>query len=377
MKLSNSQQEALELVLSGQNVRIFGEAGSGKSFLVETIREKFEGDLAITATTGLAALNIEGKTIHSWLKTGLSSCVKDVSRRAMRDDLPKADLLLIDEISFVDGAYFDMIYERLRQGMDEFPQIVLIGDPGQLPPVKLRYPLEESSGYKKMNFTDIHLKENFRQSDPQFKHHLQKMRDMKTFSSLDKYYFNQRLIDRSDAREDTVFLFATNKEVDNLNNTRLELLEGKGKSYSPRIIKNKRLSEKMLKSMLIDNPLKLKEGAQVLITSNCQDQGLVNGDKGIVIKLKSDSIILDIFRTGETIELSRKSFLIRGDFNQVVASYEVFPLKLGWAMSVHKSQGLTLDHVTFDPSNVFDPRLIYVACSRVRRIEDLNLLERL
>lgn len=466
IKLSKEQQGVIDLALRGESLFFTGAAGTGKSVLLRELiiqlSRKYHYDtVAITASTGLAALNIGGETLHRFGGIGLGdqkaeALVQRVTRNQEASKRWKrCKILIIDEISMVDGALLDklsIIAQRLRSNKNPFGGIQLIctGDFFQLPPVdgknsfggrknKVLFAFE-SNVWKTIMTTTVLLTQVFRQQgDNRLIEILNAMRLGELTPSMCRELSNlSRPVKYTDGIEPTE-LYPTRREVDFANKKRLESLKGCYHMYKARdLIHEKALAEARLRKedaiRMLDNntmgtpQLLLRHDCQVMLLRN-QDNGLVNGSLGIVVAFLSkseyevltlnsdnlsekeidqmarnteerreclgkyqpetlsstgtilhqcgDDMLYPIVRFSSMSRLQlvlTTNFEIKNSLREVVAERMQLPLILSWAMSVHKSQGQTLERVKVNLQKTFETGQAYVAVSRATSADRLQVI---
>ncbi len=412
--LSKSQQEALDAILRGHNVLVTGKAGSGKSFLLERVRQELEArqiHLQMTATTGSAAWNIGGTTLHSWAGIGLGErtnaekFAKELLAPWRRDKLKDwqwTECLIIDEISMVKVEFFEKletIARRLKNATKPFGgiQLVLVGDYFQCPPIvkgnEKRQYLFESPLWQRLHIQCIGLKQNFRQAeDAGFRGLLDRMQ-IGELGPEDLETMRGRIQSQQQQQQNCTRmtrLCARRATAEAINHSEIEKLAGQSHCYTgltvqyddngiPRVPTDPKDEKKSESRYPVDELLRLKVGALVLLCCNLDvAQGLYNGTRGTVVDFrrpdnaaKSVAYPFVEFDGGQRVLVQPHQW---DSFKKkrLVSTFMQVPLMPRYAMTIHKSQGLTLDQalVTMD---FFDTGLAYVAFSRVRRLEDLFL----
>ena len=385
-----TQDEALAIMESGRSVLLTGAAGSGKTFLLRKFirRARKEGThVAVTATTGLAATHLNGITVHAWSGIGVQNAITKAFLKKLaksrRDIIKKADVLIIDEISMLHDFRLDMVDEVLRHVREnEEPfgglQVILCGDFFQLPPVNRVGErggtfITNSQVWSKNVFTVCYLASQYRQrSGDQYHQILNGIREgVLTRSQLELLQSRAKAVD--DPFTTRTRLLTTNADVYGVNERWLETLDGEVHEYPMETHGPKQFVEQLKKSCLAPETLRLKIGAQVMCIKNAQDKSYVNGSLGKVVAFEplTDNPVVEL-NNGREITLHQDEWdLMDGEKRR--ASIVQYPLRLAWAITVHKSQGMTLDAARIDLANAFVEGMGYVALSRVRGIEFLIL----
>lgn len=385
-----TQSQALEILKSGQNVFLTGCAGTGKTFLlnqfIEYLRKK-EIQVEVTASTGIAATHLGGITIHSWSGMGIDSNLSDakirqlVKKNRLGTRIKKAKILIIDEISMFDAERLDLLDRICKAVKDPFLifgglQIVMCGDFFQLPPVdsknkgvKFAY---DSLAWKQAKLKICYLKKQYRQDDTAFINILNSIRENKanedTLNRL-KTRLNQRVKGQIKLTK----LYTHNVNVDAINDYELSRISGKEQSYYMISKGPQKLVDFLKKNCLAPEVLKLKKRAIVMFVKNNFNKGYVNGTLGKVIDFDENDWPVIKTKSGKKITAVPTSWIIERD-ERVIASVEQIPLRLAWAITVHKSQGMSLDAAEIDLSNAFECGMGYVALSRVRRLNSVKLI---
>ena len=420
IELSQEQESLFDYIeQSESNVFVTGRAGTGKSTLLSHLTANTKKSFAVCAPTGVAALNVGGVTIHSLFTFPLGllgevEIARHLSRRT-REILRALDMLVIDEVSMVSADLMDAIDRALRiaRGKKSIPfggaQVVMFGDPYQLAPVPPRDPQEKNyiaENYQSLWFFDAHvwrqtdlerfeLSEIFRQSDDDFKEILNAIRDGSvTQAMLDS--LNQAG-NRYPPHSDVIRLATINQTVNSVNHQRMGLIADDPKIF--KAVYSSTAEKAFGRALPAETELALKVGAQVMFIKNddassSKNGGTVrrwvNGTIGRVVALpKSGLVVVDV--DGEELEVGpatweKVRYEVEEDFDEstgktkevlvpvTLAEFKQIPLRLAWAVTIHKSQGQTYDEVQIDMgTGAFSPGQTYVALSRVRTLAGLYL----
>lgn len=380
-----TQKKALKILKSGKNVFLTGPPGSGKTFLLKEFISNLRSEntpVAVTASTGIAATHLEGKTIHSWSGVGVK---KELTGRQMsqilkkpyiRDSLVNSEVLIIDEISMMNPEQFalvDLLCRRARNDAAPFGglQVVLSGDFFQLPPVKSKKFVTETETWQEMDMKICYLDGQYRQIDDKLTRVLQDIRKQKV-SSKTRAILEARLEKSPDFDIDPTRLYTHNADVDSINDWELEKLEGKKKEYKMKTKGEKRLVKALKRSSIIPEKLALKKGAQVMFIKNNFKEGYVNGTLGEIVEFGDFGKPIVETAVGKKIEVKERNWRLE-EGGAVKAELKQIPLRLAWAITVHKSQGMTLDCAQIDLSSAFERGMGYVALSRIKSLSGLDL----
>ena len=394
-------------------VFLTGGAGTGKSTFIKYLKNNLKKDTGknyiVLAPTGVAAINVGGQTIHSFF-----GFKEDIFENEEINKLPKnpvidhTALIIIDEISMVSSWMLDHIDYALRLWCDKGKpfggkQILLIGDCFQLPPVidddeaKQQFIAKWASPFffsakvfenEEVLLKAIQLKKIYRQkNDIPFMHMLNRIRKgqngfEKDIDFLNEKCFVEARLGTKNIPEECLFLTTKNADADKYNILKLHNLKEKGdaiKSY-----KGEKWRIFDFDHFLTPETLELCKGAKIMVTKNIKSQGLVNGDMGKVVDLGEDYVDVEI--KGQKYQLNREtwqSFKYQWDeenekIKQIPeGSFTQIPLRLGWAVTIHKSQGLTLETVAIDAEDAWDSGQVYVALSRSKSMNGIILRKKI
>jgi len=383
-----TQDKALELLKNtNDNIFLTGAPGTGKSYLINKYVDWLldNGETPImTASTGIAALNVNGKTLHSW--GGLrddnpisDKDIEDILEGYSRSNYQGTETLIIDEISMVSASLIENLNKlaKIARGRNLFfggIRVIVVGDFYQLPPVKGRFAFE-SEDWQEGEFAVAYLTEQKRQTEPVFTEILQNIRA--GFLTADqKDIIRSRIIkDAGEVPDPKIRLDTHNKKVDMINDRQLQRLKTPPTTYvMKKESKYPDAIAKLVKNCLSPERLTLKVGTPVLFTRNDTDLRWVNGTQGVVTELKSDSVVVELTNglVYEVDPITWEASSGYGKNRKIYAEIAQLPLKLAWAITIHKSQGMTLDRAIIDVTDAFAEGQAYVAVSRVRTLEGLH-----
>ena len=381
-----------------ENLFITGRAGTGKSTLLSLLRNSTSKNAVVLAPTGIAALNVKGQTIHSFFKFPPKMIdPSDITRRRNHYFYKKIQLLIIDEVSMVRADMMDTmdLFLRINRGVDKpfgGVQVVVFGDLFQLPPVVSstfeRKQLQARYGspyffaadvFREMQLRMIELRVVYRQREKNFINLLDKIRT-RTLDWEDLQELNERHSE-DDSHDLAITLCSTNASVSRINSERLKRLTSKAYQFQAKLsgaFENRALP--------VDQYLLLKMDAQVMFVKNDPDGKYVNGTLGRITRISQDSIHVKIKDRTEAYEIEVEPVeweMMRYELDAqnpekfkttIIGKYIQYPLKLAWAMTIHKSQGKTFDDIVVDlGKGAFDHGQTYVALSRCRTLEGITL----
>lgn len=391
----------LTLLQNGENVFVTGFAGTGKSYILNKLKEKFKKKLTITSTTGIAAVNVKGQTLHSWAGVGLcrntiSKTVEKIKgRRTQYKQILNCHILAIDEISMLNIETFEYVNEVLkliRECDKPFGgiQVLFIGDFYQLPPVnneeqtELKYCFD-SYVWDELDLKNVVLKKNYRQNEESFIRALSNMRT-NCLNDEDIRLLNGRCVDSDTYQTDMLHIFSTNDEANRYNFAKFNMIEepiriltaedavyrGTTPVYDNFTESESYILEIFSKNCRAEKEIQLKLGAKVMLLVNMDfNKGLINGACGTIQEFNENSISIK-FDNGTTVSIPKHKFEYYYN-DRVVATRTQYPLRLAYGITIHKSQGMTLDKLVVDCSRIFEKGQAYVAISRVKTLDGLYL----
>ena len=382
------QELALAILLSGRSALLTGAAGTGKTHLLNTFiaqARKRGKKVSVTATTGLAATHLGGNTIHSWSGIGVSDHLPnnffERLSKTRRDVISKTDVLIIDEISMLHDFRLDMIDKVLRTVRENDQpfggiQLVMSGDFFQLPPVNR--PNEQGGGFvvysdawQELQPAVLYLGRQYRQNDEQLLGILTALRTGDVRRRHVEALLARTKIEPPDG--DITELHTVNVDVDDINIQKLAELPGEERSYQQTTTGSKIYVENLQRSVLAPENLVIKLGALVMAVKNSPQKLYANGSIGTVVDFEplTEYPVVE-FRDGRRVTMVPDVWELR-DGERKRASISQVPLRLAWAITVHKSQGMTLDAAKIDLRKAFVEGMGYVALSRVRDLDNLYL----
>ncbi len=399
-----TQDEALQILKTGANVFLTGEPGSGKSYAAARYVSYLRREnipVSITASTGIAAAQLGGTTVHAWSGIGTRSRLARADldyiakNRRVTDRIKKARVLIVDEVSMLSGetlSAVNQVCQFVRKANDPFGglQVVLVGDFFQLPPVMRRDERacpetdsqdEEdnspfayaSAAWRDLDPSICYLTEQHRQTDTEFSGLLLAIRSNRC-GKADIGLLASRRLQHDSLPRSITRLFTHNMDVDRINQAELLKLPGEASSFFMTATGDKLLADGLKRGCLSPERLDLKKGAAVMFTKNDPDGRFVNGTLGVVSDFdREDGQPVVVTRSGLTVFAKRAEWKVNED-ESVKAGIEQVPLRLAWAITVHKSQGMSLDAAVMDLSHAFEYGQGYVALSRVRSLNGLHLL---
>lgn len=399
IEITGEYQKIEALIEAGEPlIFVTGKAGTGKSTLIKYLRNSVRRNCVVLAPTGVAAMNIQGATIHSFFRFPPRMLTDaDAAEVAFKKPYKALELLIIDEVSMVRADVLDAVDRFLRlNGPDRDRafggvQVLMVGDLHQLPPVvssedeRRRFDTEyetpfffSSRALADVEIAAVELTKVFRQQDPHFIELLNQVR-LGTPAPEVLGQINTRVTPRADTNRETV-LTTTNVIADRINKRQLASLPTDRRSYHGETLGlfptiNERLPSPM--------ELMLKKDARVMFTKNDSLGRWVNGSLGTVVKMQDHTVTVKMDETGEKVEVTEATWeTYKYEYDEdeernvpvASGSFTQLPLTFAWAITIHKSQGKTLSATRIDLGrSAFAPGQVYVALSRCRRLKDLSL----
>ena len=403
-----TQSEALDILKMGHSIFLTGAAGTGKTFVLNQYINYLKSHSiypAITASTGIAATHIGGQTIHSWSGIGVYEKLDrwTLDKLEQNEKLYKryteVKVLIIDEISMLHASRLDMVntlFKKFRGNSLPFGgiQIIFCGDFFQLPPVVKKFGDEapdeskefayNSTAWKELNPVICYLEENYRQEDQKLTKILNDIRferePEKIFEELHSRVQDiEEEIDIDTNEEmfggDVLKLYTHNVDVDSINIQKyVSLSSAEEHTYEMQSSGKKNLVENLKNNCLAPEILDLKIGTKVIFVKNDKNKEYQNGTLGEVVGFDISNMPMVKTFSGKEINVGLETWQYLNDDGKVLAEISQVPLRYAWAITVHKSQGMTLDAASIDLSKAFGSGMGYVALSRVRKFESIKLV---
>ncbi len=387
------QATALTLLKSGKNVFLTGSAGAGKTYVInqyiQYLRER-NVPVAVTASTGIAATHMNGMTIHAWAGIGIkdaltSSDLQNMkAKKYLKDKLENAKVLIIDEISMLHKKQLELVNTVLKFFKNPgLPfggvQVIFSGDFFQLPPVgnSSETPRDKfafmAKAWVEAQLAVCYLTEQHRQEDNELNTILNEIRNgqVSDTSIALLQAASQTVLTTT---EEPPKLYSHNRDVSLLNITKLRDLNGISKLYQARTKGNPKLLEVLKKSVRAEAQLELKKGAKVMFVKNNYEAGYINGTLGEVVDYSAEKLPIVKLTDGTQMTVVQDEWAIEDDKGSALASFSQLPLRLAWAITIHKSQGMTLEAAEIDLSKSFEKGQGYVALSRLKSLKGLKLI---
>ena len=402
IEINGDSKKALDLMEnSNNNVFLTGRAGTGKSTLVQHFRNTTKKKVVVIAPTGVAAVNVRGQTIHSFFKFGIDITLNMIRNQNEEGGIYKnIDTIIVDEISMVRADLFDCMdkFMRLNGKQKDQPfggvQMIVVGDLYQLPPIvtsesekvfrtyyKSPY-FFDSKVFSKTNFFVIELQKIYRQSEPVLIDILNAVRLGKVEEHHMEVINKRHCEDLDESHSSHIHLVTTNGMADQINNGKLAEIDDELHSFDASIT-----GKFQERSCPTNERLFLKKGAQIIMLNNDSEKRWINGDLGTILDIDGwggdATITVKLEENGKEYQVTLYKWeMIKYFFNKqtrqidskVIGTFMQFPLRLAWALTIHKGQGKTYSHVIVDfGRGTFAHGQAYVALSRCKSLEGLVL----
>ena len=389
------QETALKLMKAGENVFLTGSAGAGKTYTLNQYINYLKVrkvPVAITASTGIAATHMNGMTIHTWAGIGIKDTLSDddlkrmKERKYLKEHLENAQVLIIDEISMLHAKQLNLVNQVLKyfkESDDAFGgiQVIAAGDFFQLPPVGKNGEQNRdkfcfmSNAWVEAKFRVCYLTEQHRQDDSALNDILNAIRAQ----NIQQQHIQALNETRDqDIGETFTRLYTHNMDVDSINFQHLNAIDGTDHQFVAVTDGNEKLIETLKSSVRAPDELTLKKHAKVMFVKNNFDMGYINGSLGEVIGFEEDDelgMLPKVKMTdGTTLLVAPETWSVDNEGGKTIASLQQVPLRLAWAITIHKSQGMTLEAAEINLSHTFEKGQGYVALSRLKSITGLRLL---
>ncbi|OTG71261.1 helicase [Acinetobacter sp. ANC 4169] len=389
------QETALKLLKAGENVFLTGSAGAGKTYTLNQYINYLKArkvPVAITASTGIAATHMNGMTIHTWAGIGIKDFLADADlknmkeRKYLKEHLENAQVLIIDEISMLHAKQLNLVNQVLKyfkESDEAFGgiQVIVAGDFFQLPPVGKNDERNRdkfcfmSDAWVEAKFRVCYLTEQHRQGNDYLNDILNAIRSQSISAEHLQALEQTR---HQDIGETFTRLYTHNMDVDSINFKHLNAIDADGRQFDAVCDGNDKLIETLKSSVRAPENLTLKKNAKVMFVKNNFDMGYINGSLGEVIGFEEDDehgILPKVKLTdGTVLVVEPETWSVDNDAGKTIASFQQIPLRLAWAITIHKSQGMTLEAAEINLAHTFEKGQGYVALSRLKALAGLKLL---
>lgn len=389
------QETALKLLKAGENIFLTGSAGAGKTYTLNQYINYLKArkvPVAITASTGIAATHMNGMTIHTWAGIGIKDALSEddlkrmKERKYLKEHLENTQVLVIDEISMLHAKQLNLVNQVLKyfkESEEAFGgiQLIVAGDFFQLPPVGKNEEKNRdkfcfmSNAWVEAKFRICYLTEQHRQGNDILNDILNAIRHQ---SIQHEHLLALQQTRQQDIGETFTRLYTHNMDVDNLNLRHLNEIDQDIRQFDAQCDGNEKLIETLKSSVRAPEVLMLKKHAKVMFVRNNFDLGYINGSLGEVIGFEEDDeygCLPKVQLTDGTVLLVEpETWSVDNDAGKTIASFQQIPLRLAWAITIHKSQGMTLAAAEINLSHTFEKGQGYVALSRLQSLDGLRLL---
>lgn len=388
------QETALKLLKAGENVFLTGSAGAGKTYTLNQYINYLKArkvSVAITASTGIAATHMNGMTIHTWAGIGIKDFLSEEDlkrmkeRKYLKEHLENTQVLIIDEISMLHAKQLNLVNQVLKyfkESDEAFGgiQVIVAGDFFQLPPVGKNDERNRdkfcfmSDAWVEAKFRVCYLTEQHRQGNDYLNDILNAIRAQ----AIGTEHRNALQGTRHQEIGDTYTrLYTHNMDVDSINFRHLNEIDNEPRQFDAQCDGNDKLIETLKSSVRAPETLTLKKHAKVMFVKNNFDLGYINGSLGEVIGFEEDDefgVLPKVKLTdGTTLLVEPETWSVDNEAGKTIASFQQIPLRLAWAITIHKSQGMTLEAAEIDLSHTFEKGQGYVALSRLKTLDGLRL----
>ncbi|MAQ77232.1 helicase [Candidatus Campbellbacteria bacterium] len=386
-----TQESALNVMKTGKNIFLTGAPGAGKTYVlnqyIDWLKE-YGIEVAVTAPTGIAASHIGGTTIQSFFGTGIKESLSpwDIEslseKKYLWDRMKQLQVLVIDEVSMLSPGLFesiDQILKTFKFNHEPFGgvQVILVGDFFQLPPISKNESEKrfvfQSPIWDHLDIQTCYLNTSYRQDDEILLNILNEIR-VGNVSEDSMNHFRSRYNKAIEGIDSITKLYTHNANVDDINARELAAIDGPPHSYEASTTGQKKWVEKIFNNSLLIPKLELKKGALVFFVKNNYEAGYINGTLGTVIDFDTFDTPIVETKEGKRIKAERLEWTYSDNDGKAMATVKQIPLRLAWAITIHKSQGMTLDAAEIDLSQAFEEGQGYVALSRIASLDGLRLM---
>jgi ATP-dependent exoDNAse (exonuclease V) alpha subunit len=388
------QETALKLLKAGENVFLTGSAGAGKTYTLNQYINYLKArkvSVAITASTGIAATHMNGMTIHTWAGIGIKDFLSEEDlkrmkeRKYLKEHLENAQVLIIDEISMLHAKQLNLVNQVLKyfkESDEAFGgiQVIVAGDFFQLPPVGKNDERNRdkfcfmSDAWVEAKFRVCYLTEQHRQGNDYLNDILNAIRAQAITPEHRSALHSTR---QQNVGDTYTRLYTHNMDVDSINFKHLNEIDQEPRQFDAQCDGNEKLIETLKSSVRAPEALTLKKHAKVMFVKNNFDMGYINGSLGEVIGFEDDDehgVLPKVKLTdGTTLIVEPETWSVDNEAGKTIASFQQIPLRLAWAITIHKSQGMTLEAAEIDLSHTFEKGQGYVALSRLKTLMGLRL----
>lgn len=387
-----TQESALYIMKTGKNIFLTGTPGAGKTYVLNQYLDylkQYGITPAVTAPTGIAASHIGGMTLHSFFGIGIKESLTQydienlTEKKYLWDRMKNLKVLVIDEVSMLSPKLFESIDALLRAfkfSTDPFGgvQIILVGDFFQLPPISRsdseRRFIFQTEVWDDLDLSTCYLNTSYRhEENGKLLHILNEIRSGNV-SEDSMNHFRGRYKKMPSGNAAITRLYTHNMDVDKINAQELAKISEPLKKFEAHTTGAKKWIERIFASSLVLQNLDLKLGALVFFIKNNYEKGYINGTLGTIIDFDVFGVPIVKTHDGKRIKAERMEWTYTDKDGKALSTIKQIPLRLAWAITVHKSQGMTLDAAEIDLSRAFEPGQGYVALSRIKSLDGLKLM---